>query len=226
MTTNGYSVTWEELVGSGSGLSPRTLQEFAHPGETTHALLTLNGAVVPGGDFASGENHAEYELLHSAAWADTLDAVGGAGTSARVGVVINRTPCHFVFGRNPWMEGEPAAFFATLEESLPTERIDRPWRGCSLQLASALKDFWRAYPDARKAGVEFVLACRGYYAGRQFSTRAYRRHQAATTTFDLGCLIEAGWKLRALAVDQTLSERGEALANVLPRVEAWVSGGR
>src|SRR5579872_6829343 len=94
-----YTVSLEALVGRDALLSAASLDAFAHPGETTHALLTLNGRVVPGGEFTSGENHAEFELLRSDAWEQTLAAVARAETATQVAVVINRTPCHFVFGR-------------------------------------------------------------------------------------------------------------------------------
>ncbi|HXQ27851.1 MAG TPA: hypothetical protein VN848_01165 [Gemmatimonadales bacterium] len=228
MATAEYAVSLEELVGPQAQLAATTVDAFAHPGESTRVLLTHNGQIVPGGQFSSGENHAEYEMLRSDAWARTLAAVGRAGTAAhRVAVVINRTPCHFVFGSRPWMDEAPATFFAGLEARIPAARVDRPWCGCSMKLASALKAFWTTYPDARRnASLEFVLACRGYYDGRRTTPLAYRKQQAPTTTFDLGCLVEAGWRVRALSVGKTLSGRGQALADVLPRVEAWVAGGR
>ena len=225
MVAAGYAVSFEDVVSSHAVLSPGTLEDFAHPGETTRVLLTLNGELVR--EYESGENHAEYEMLQSDAWAKALTDAGRAAAGTRVAVLVNRTPCHFVFGDTPWMEGAPSEVFAARIAGLEDGggSFARPWRGCSLQLAAALKGFWRAYPGARSA-VEFVLACRGYYTGRQFVPMAHRRHQAATTTFDLGCLVDAGWQLRALAIDKTLSERGEALANVLPHVETWVRGGR
>lgn len=223
-----YAVSLEELVGPQAGLAARTVGAFAHPGETTRVLLTHNGQVVPGGQFSSGENHAEYEMLRSDAWARTLAEVGRSSAGAhRIAVIVNRTPCHFVFSSRPWMDEAPAAFFATLEAQVRATRVDRPWCGCSMKLASALKTFWNTYPDARRnAALEFVLACRGYYEGRRATPLAYRKQQAPTTTFDLGCLVEAGWRVRALTVDHALSDRGQALADVLPRVEAWVAGGR
>jgi hypothetical protein len=177
-------VKWKDLFLPGEEPAGGA-EKFAKAGDSTFALLVVDGRAATKITRSSPEGHAEERILADDGWASALksareDAESSEPSNTTITLTINRTPCH----------GE---------------------QGCSGKLTRALLAYWPTFKnqEARKR-VNFYLVATGVYETK--GSLANRADKGPTTDKDLEALAGAGWHLQGLQAGPEPTSRGKILS--------------
>ncbi|MCO6456485.1 MAG: hypothetical protein J5I93_14405 [Pirellulaceae bacterium] len=182
-------VHWKDLKLARTGIKT---EDFAKQGNTTFALLLVNGTFKD--QYVSeGGQCAEHWMLTSVTWVSEIERAvskvhGPRPEPSSFLVALNRTPCN---GHHGSISGRG---------------------GCSGKLVAELVRIREslADPDRFDEFFAFTLACTGYYDGPNEEGKPM--YGLWTTNYDILALQRAGWKVKALQVGKSLTARGRKLA--------------